>query len=309
MTPDKNAQIFNIIEQHLSNRTGVISIVQGAAKRRKENASHNRFLWSKKDVLSVAPSIKAFIEDLPNHGFTNGAVLYLKRMEGSSAKVRSETTLTFSNQTPKETPSPTQTDANMNTQTPQNTQHQVAAPQMAAPVSGMGYTQVPQHELISMKVKEERFIDLSEKLKKAESELADVKSELRIEKEKCHTAEKKLETIIDRKDFEKQQALANKESALEKLMNNEAIANGLGTLLSKTPELLESIKGKPTAVGMGNPMANMSKTKQQLMALLQDYPDEAVLLIIQTAQGLLASDDFQTYLVTGLNQLEQQKQS
>jgi len=315
MDLENKNKIFETIEKHLERGTAVIAVFQGKNKRQKPEARINKFLWSKADVLKDYASVEAFIKDLPNHGFTDGAILQLKRFEGRGAKTHAETILNFENTTPStpvtphQTPPVTETNKApvMNTQQPQP-QNVVPQPQvhMAAPMPvAMGYTQVPQHDFVALKVKEERYLDLTEKLKKVESDLADAKSELRIEKEKSYAAEKKLETIIDRKDFEKQKALADKEGALDKLMNNEAIVNGLGTLLGKVPETLEAMKGGGgNPVALGNPIANFSETKKQLVSQIQSLPDNVVMLLINTATGLTTEDQFAAYLQEGLNQIQ-----
>jgi hypothetical protein len=176
--------------------------------------------------------------------------------------------------------------------------------QMAAPApSAMGYTQVPQHDWVSLKVKEERYKDLDDKLKKLEQELLDCKSDLRIEKEKRSTAELKLNTISEKKDFEKERALADKESAFDKLANNEALVSGLGAALGKLPEVFSQMKQTPGAVGMGNPLQGYSKEKQDFIKDLKEAPDGVIPLVNNTLWAILNIDEFAASLQESLTEV------
>ncbi len=300
------ADLIQYLEAHLSKNTGRVSVIQDTNKRKKENARYQKFVWSKDDILKESGSIETFIDTLPQFGFTSGAILQIKRMEGVTAKIKGETTLTFPDAPKPETSAPQSAQKPSVMEQIEKTQTSTAS-QSSPPAQyqgmgnpGLGFVAVQQHEVVSMKVKAERYDELVDKVSTLKEDLADCKADLRTEKIARFDAERKLETLEDKKEFEKTRALAEKENAFDKLAKNEAVVNGLGTLLASLPEMIK----KPQAVGMGNPIANLSEAKQQFAAQLQNIPDELIPILFQTSQGLISNDEFQQYVITGLNQIQ-----
>lgn len=304
-----NTDIYNHITAHLEHRTGVIAVSQDANKLSKSWATHNKFNWTKQDVLKEYDSVEAFIKSLPTRGFTNGTKLIIRRMEGGSPKHKGEIELNFSNQlqnqenlnTPQEKVEPIQKPL-ANTQ-PMNTSQSSPPPtpqvqQLSAPVvNGLAYAQVPQHEFVDLKVKEGRYSDLERQLKKAEEDLLQCKSDLRIEKEKCSVAERKIETLDDKWELKLDRQLNDKRGFLDTDTGKEVAS----ALAGSVPDILKALNRQPqAAVGMGNPIAHFSEVKQQFVTQITNVQDEFIPVLSSTLKALIDVDGFAEHLIKDL---------
>lgn len=306
MEQQNNSQNYNVINRHLESRTGVIAIVQGSNKFAKPWATNQRFNWTKQDVLKQAPGgIEEFIKSLVNHGYSNGAKLIIRNMEGSSAKTKGEIELFFPNTPQAQTPNtsqqvieaPKQTTQQM--ETPPVPQQQQPVQQMAAPVVALGYTQVLNEDWVNLKVKSERNSELKEKLLDLKTQIEDTKAELRIEKQKSYDAERKLETIQDRCDIKIERIEAGKKTILD----NEKIMEGLGTLLGRAPEMIDSFKPKPPTTGLGNPLQGFTAVKQQFIGQIQPVQDEYIPILSNTLIALLKVDGYAEKVMSDLENI------
>lgn len=298
------------IEKHLSKASGLIAVSQGSLKLSKPNTNKNKHNFNMQDVLAMSPNgVEAFIKQLPAHGFSDGAVMTFRLQRGASTHLLSETTLRFGSQQlaapnlPTEQPTiqsePTANAPNpmQYPPTPQPAMAQPSMPQMA-----MGYTQVPQHEWINLKVKEERHSDLLERLNKAEKDRDKAESELRMEKEKTFGLERKLDTIADRHEL----AMERLEKDRKGFLDTEAGKEVIG-LAGRIPEMIQALKPQQQQIGggMANPMTNLGPEKQQFVQELANYPDVVVPLLQKVAHHSINTDGFYEALENQINNIPQ----
>lgn len=298
------------VEKHLSKPTGLIAVSQGSLKLTKPGVTKNKHNFTMQDVLSMAPDVQGFIQQLPSQGFTDGAIMHLRLQRGASTHLVHETKLVFGANTaqlsaPIESISqqqpahpPTQT-SHPPIQTPMHNQQQ------SMPQPAMGYTQVPQHEWINLKVKEERHADLIERLSKCEKDRDKAESELRMEKEKTFGLERKLDTIADRHELAMERLEKDRKGFLETEAGKEVIG-----LAGRLPEMIQALKPQlpqQNMGGMANPLANAGAEKQQFAAELASYPDMVVPLLKKVAYHSLNTDGFYEALEQQLITLEPQQ--
>src|SRR5690606_1645144 len=171
--------------------------------------------------------------------------LSLRKKHGSTTQLEGEVKLKFKNQEDNSTES-----HNTTTQTQQSMENQASQPQLA-----MGYTAIPQTELISLKVLQERYTDIVDKLKLAEKERDQAQSDLRMEKERSFGLERKLETIEDRHLL----AIEKVEANNKKFFDTDAGKEVITGLAASMPQIIEAIKPRQSggAVGMGNPVTTL----------------------------------------------------
>ncbi|WP_323027983.1 hypothetical protein [Gelidibacter japonicus] len=288
------------VEKHLKNPTGFIAVTQGTNKLTKPNVNKNKYNFALQDVLAMAPNVETFIKQLPQYGFSDGATMTFRLKRGASTHLLSETTLKFGSQQlaapiqPQEQSVAHQATPTLNPPTPM--QYQSPAPTMPQPA--MGFTQVPSHEWISLKVKEERHADLIERLNKAEKDRDKAESELRMEKEKTFGLERKLDTIADRHELAMERLEKDRKSFLETEAGKEVIG-----LAGRLPEMIQALKPNQPQIGAGgmaNPLANASAAKQTFAQELINYPDEVVPLLQQVAYHTMNTDGFHEALVNQL---------
>ncbi|MGE5944605.1 MAG: hypothetical protein ACM31G_09725 [Flavobacteriales bacterium] len=295
-------EFIEIVEKHLSTPQGVISIEQGKKKLAKEGSITNKFNWTKQDILNVSSGVKDFIEQLPNKGFTDGTTLFYRKIEadGIRSRTKATTTLKFPNTpAPQSTENHTQNTPMVTQQTPQTPQQ----PFMAAPVlNGMAYAQLPQHDVISMMVKNERYEDLVKKWKDAEDENRELKSKLRMEEEKRHDAERKLSTQDEKWDLKLERELNSKKGFLDTETGKEVV----GALAGSLPQILAALKPQPV-VGMGNPLAMLPIKTQQLIQLSNQIQETGTDYLLSVAKALMEVDGFDVALANLLKQANQEE--
>jgi len=288
---------YKSIENHLNKKGGLIAVTQGNKKLQKNNTNIFKFNWSKQDVLNEALSVQEFIESLPQKGFNSGSVLSLRRVHGNTTSLEGEIILNFKDETAQSLSNPNQESSNINHNYMQSNNN---APQNQPPVNGLAYAQMPTHEVIDMKVKLMRYEDLVDKLKRAEDDLSATKLELHTTKETLISTERKLETINDKHDLEKERIETSRKTFFDTDTGKEVV----GALAGRLPEILEAFKPRQ-AVGMGNPLAGLSELKQQCAATLKDIPDEAIPLLMQTKDMILSIDGFAETLQRLINNVQQ----
>lgn len=288
------------VEKHLKKPSGFIAVTQGKNKLTKPNVNKNKYNFTLQDVLAMAPDVETFIKQLPQHGFTDGAIMIFRLKRGGSTHLLSETILKFGSQQlsapviqPEQTASPTNP-----TPTMQHTP--ITPPVPSAPQAAMGYTQVPSHEWINLKVKEERHADLIERLNKAERDRDKAESELRMEKEKTFGLERKLETIGDRHELAMERLEKDRKGFLETDSGREVIGLA-GSLLPKLIDSLDNKQHQIGAGGMANPLSSASPAKQTFVQELVSYPDEVVPILQQVAYHAMNTDGFHEALVNQLS--------
>jgi hypothetical protein len=281
----EKTKFYAEIEKHLKGKNGLIAVTKGNSKLQKSFGNGNKFNFTLQDVLAHANSVEAFIQALPSKGFGSGSVLIFRKTHGNTTAYVSETELNFSEpQQQLSGPTPT---TNSNPQQTTEPMEQPKTPSATPATAAMGFTQVPQYELITLKVKEERFADLVEKLAKAEKERDKAESDYRMEREKSFTLERKLETIEEKHELKLEREINNKKGFLE-TESGQALA---GAAISNLDKILLAIKPQSaSAVGMGNPLASLSQQKQAFFEALKEMPDE-ILPYLQKAAELFLNDD------------------
>lgn len=307
-------EFYSIIEKHLEHPKGVIAIEQDGVKLKKNGAKTNKYNWSKADILREAQSIKDFIGSLRNKGFTNGAFLNFGVLEGSGNRYRhqKQTTLNFSE--PQQTTTETPENTTEKMETPPNNNHTPfqlgysAAQNHSGTVPHVGTSvpivQVPQHEYVGLKVKEERFLDVEHRYNDAKEEINQYKSELRVEREKLAIAEKKLETIEDRHEFELKKAKEDTKSFLDS-ESGQTIVGQLGAALPSFFEAMGRLKQPQSAmpIGMGNPNVSLSPKQTQFLEEIKNYPDVVLDILSKTGKAILSIDGFGDELTKTLEQI------
>lgn len=265
-------QFYSNIETFLQTKGSFIAITQGSNKLAKPNATINKYNFSLEDINTISGSVAAFIESLPSKGFTTGAQLIRRRTNGSTFKPLQSTELTFNE---LKTPEPQTEVQQPQIQLAAPLVQQPVAPQTASNMSTNGNISIPQHEYVSLKVKEERTEELRSRLHRAEKERDTAESELRIEKEKNHTLTRKLETIKDKHEIKIERVKSDQKGFLDTDTGKE-VAVGLAGAL---PQILEALKPKAPAVGLAGAIGEMSMQKKQFINELKNIPDEYLQLL------------------------------
>lgn len=299
------------IEKHLKRPNGLIAVTQDKLKLTKA-VSHNKYNFNLQDVLGLAPSIEEFVKQLPHHGFTDGAVMSFRIQRGMTTQLVGRTVLKFAagaNSAPveplaPETPLYQKPDAVAPTEILKPVQQiqppmSLASPTM--PQAAMGFTQVPQHEWISLKVKEERHADLLERLNKAEKSRDQAESDLRIEKERLFSLERKLETINDRHEIAMERLEKDRKGFLETEAGKEVIG-----LAARLPEMIHAMKPQQQLPpgAMGNPLAGASTEKQAFANEFMEWPDEIIPVLKTVAQHVINTEGFYEALQNQLNTMK-----
>lgn len=297
------------IEKHLKKPTGLIAVSQGPLKLTKANTRLNKYNFNLQDVLAIGTTVEGFVKQLPDHGFTDGAVMYFRLQRGATTHLVGETVLKFAtnaaqlaapineSQTVEPSVMPQQA-APIEILKPVQPTPPPQMPMPTMPQAAMGYTQVPSHEWISLKVKEERHADLLQRLNKAEKDRDQAESDLRMEKEKTFGLERKLDTIADRHELALERMEKDKKSFLETEAGKEVIG-----LAGRIPEMIQALKPQPqiSSGGMGNPLAGASAAKQGFAQQLADYPDEIIPILQQVANHTMNTEGFFEALQNQLN--------
>lgn len=276
-------QFYAEIEKHLKSKNGLIAVMKGNNKLQKTNGNNNKFNFSLDDVLQHASSVEAFIQSLPSKGFGNGSVLIFRKQHGNTTAYVSETELKFANDTQE-------TALNTPAINPTVNPQPMEQPKQSTHAASMGYAQVPQYDLITLKVKEERYADLVEKLAKAEKERDKAESDYRMEREKAFVLERKIETMEDKFELKLERELNNKKGFLD-TESGQALA---GLAINKIDGVIAAFKGggSQPQMSMGNPLASFSAKKQAFIEMLKDTPDELLPYLDKALDLFLNNDEF-----------------
>ena len=81
-------KIIETITEHFKKKDASISVIKGSKKLQKPT-SHNKFNWTKEDVLNDSGSIKDFWLSLPEKGFGDGSEIFFKIKNGSTHIIES----------------------------------------------------------------------------------------------------------------------------------------------------------------------------------------------------------------------------
>lgn len=280
-------EFLKTVNAHLDKAKSLIAITQGSKKLAK-NTNKNKYNWSKQDIINEFGSVDAFFHQLPNKGFSDGALISFRFVHGTSTRLEAEATLNFpKEQTQNTLQTPLPMDQNI-TPPPAPIQQQQQSFPPASPQLALGYVAVQQDELIDLKVLRQRYNDLEHRLKSAESDRDDAKSDLRTAKEDFHALKRKLETIEDKHEW----ALEKQKNESKKFWESEQGK----TLIVQAPELaakfMDVLNTRTGQIGMGNPIANFSEQKIAIVDLIKDVPKDIEPIIYDVLNKLLTQDGF-----------------
>lgn len=278
--------IYEIVKEHLKKPTGIIAVTQGSNKLQRPKVKHHKYNWNLKDILNVSSGVEDFFENyVKPKGFGNGAILSLRNTAGTSHKTKHTIMLQIKD-APTGLSKPETTNKNSNNNNIMGHEDNTQQSSQNAPAGGMGYTQVPSHEFISLKVVQERYNDISDKLRRAEKERDEAESKLRSEKEKTLSLERKLDTLEDRHQLAIERLEVAKKGFLDTPAGQEAM-KGLAASLPVIAESLVTRGQQPqqaAASGLSNPQVE-SPVKQQFIKSIvvpsQDEVLEAMAVIMQ----------------------------
>lgn len=288
------SQTLEIIENHLKEKqTNAIQIVQGE-KRYSKNVKHNKFHWTLEDVLNISHSLTDFLKNLPKNGFTSGTKILLKTKYGNGYTHAGETTLMFNSLSEASTPKQELNNMHENQNTISQPQKQPETPQY-----GLGYVQFPQHELVSMKVKCERYDEMRDKLLKVEQDLLDTKSDLRTEKEETAKLKRSLEFKDERHEIDVQKNELNRKTFFESDQGQTIIQEGIKIL----PQLAAALKGNKT--NMNDALAapildDLSESQLLFIEKIKGYSDEIIDVLFSTGEAITNDPSFLEQLKQGL---------
>lgn len=289
---------YSEIEKHLKKTGGLIAITQGKNKLQKKNSNVNKFNFNLKEVLELQPSIEEFIKALPKYGFSSGAILSLRKVHGSSTRLISEVTLKFEGDNVEQNQKqPLQLSAPINNalQKPLETMSDDHQQQpMPTKAMGMGFTQVPQSDLINLHLKSERYADILEKYNDAKTDRDDAKRELKKAKDEAYDLQRKLDTIEDKYEMKIERLLAENKKFFETETGKELIGV-LGQILPTVVDKFAPSNGQAQAQpqpALSGGMPNLSQAKQQFIGVLSQASDEAIPVLQSVTHHLMNTDDF-----------------
>ena len=289
---------IEIIDEHLNTKRYAIQIYQVNNKLAKATTS-NRYNWTREDILKEASTLKDFLLALPNKGYSSGTTIALRKPNGNGYVTTGETTLNFSNEA-KQTAQST-TPMNNNPSAPITKPEAAYSPQ--PPQMAMGYAALPQDEIISMRVKLERYDDLRDKCSRVEKERDKAETELRQEKTKLWDLERQLSLIQEKHEFQILVADKDRKGFFESDAGKEFLSQGMQAL----PQLAAAFSGGRQAqmpqVGMGNPTEGFTEMQTLFVNEVKNYPDEILDTLANTATALIESPQFTEYIESGLSQI------
>lgn len=299
---------IQIIENHLKKPKGVIAVSQGDLKLQKPGATVDRFNFTYADVLAVAPSLEAFLKQLPQHGFTTGAILSLRYKHGQTTKLVAQTELTLTG-TPSQPPMAMGAPA---VQPPMPTlpapepapapsaQHIPVpiAPAAQPPVAALGYANVPMHEFVSLSVLRERYNDVADAKARADKRADEAESALRIEKEKNASLQIKLDSIEDRHAF----AIERTEADRKRFWDTDTGREVVGQLAGNIPQILAALRPQPQMAqlppqALANPFAGMTEVRQAFIEAMGEVPDDYLELVELFAAKIMSDDEYRNQVL------------
>lgn len=294
------------IENHLKKPKGVIAVSQGDLKLQKPGATIDRFNYTYADVLAVAPSLEAFLKQLPQHGFTTGAILSLRYKHGQTTKLVAQTELTLTG-TPAQPPiamgAPAVQPPAPSVPEPSpapSAQHipVPAAPIAQPPVAALGYANVPMHEFVSLSVLRERYNDVADAKAKAEKRADEAESALRIEKEKNASLQIKLDSIKDRHAFAIERTKADRKRFWDTNTGQEVV----GKLAGNIPQILAALRPQPQMAqlpqqALANPFAGMTEVRQAFIEAMGEVPDDYLELVELFAAKIMSDDEYRNQVL------------
>lgn len=288
--------LIKSVETHLAKPKALIAVTQGGHKLQK-NASHNKFNWTKADVEQEFGSVANLIDSLKDKGFTTGAVLVFRFVHGSTTRYEGEIKLNIG---PSNTNEVNKQAESMDPQTPQPAAPQPAAPQPATtapPPMALGYTQVPQHEFINLKVLEQRHLDLVEKNQQTQKRLDETESDLRKAKEDLDAANRTIALKDEKHEFEIERIRRETKGFFDSDAGKAAIE--AAPMLAE--KFFDRLDRRNAPAGMGNPIKELSEYKQIYFEEFKEIPEEVVPALYEVLELTVKTDGFIEKLTAFIN--------
>ncbi len=265
-----NNQLSNLLENHLKGASNHIIKVSSNGVKLVKATTAQKYAFTLDDIESKYSSIQAFLQALPEKGFSNNVVFTLQKTYTKDGKTTYHTIQ-------KTTENLTQ---DMNVTDP--TTSFLGAP-----------------ELMAKMVQAERSADYKEQVQELKETVKDLRSRNRVLEEKNSSLTIKLETAKEREELRVERELLKKKSFLE----TPAFEKTMETLGGMLPKLLEAsngagVAGQPTQ--LGNP--KISPIQKAFTAKLSTATDEQVMFF----NYLL--DNWQEDLISQVAQIIEQKQ-
>jgi hypothetical protein len=297
---DKN-EFFTKVQNHLKRTDNFIAVSDLNGNKLVKGGSVLKNQWNNEDINKQFGDFNGLMNALPSHGFKDTVTVKLSQKVNRTGKIPTTRLICsidvqLKNDTPKTQPTPPQQEQPLKT----NTMHPPQAPALQAPQPSLGMA-----DIVSLKVKEERYNDMIERNRKIESELEDVKSENRTLKEDKRDLERKLDTLEDRYELKIERLEASQKKFWETETGKEALNAGIQIL----PQLAASLKGSTAPVSALG--AGISQEKMQFLSELEkdSFPDEYLKVLGSVAYHIINTAGFDeelTQMLTNLNPATQE---
>lgn len=296
-------EILELLKKHLAKPKFVVAVTQDDNKLSRPNAKVDKYNWSKEDIVQHFGSLENFLKSLKDYGFTNGTIISFRRRTGQTTILIKRVVLKFKGDEETDNQNQIMLNEEENSDSMQKS-HQTQEQMDSSKSNGLGYANVPYHELVTLNVMRERYSDLSDKLRRAEKERDKAETDLRLEKEKTFELERKINTLEDKwemkllkKDLEKK-SFFDSEAGLKILDSSKEIAQALAVGLGgfSTPK-----------ASLGNPMANLPESVQQIMVTISDWDEKHIELLGQTIHCIANFEGFSGELAKGIEKYLNQK--
>lgn len=249
------------IQEFLSKSAeNVISVTQGTVRLSKNELP--KYAFSLSDIERLYGSVQGLIQQLPEKGFTSDVKVDLKKIYGkgadSSQRIFQTLTINFKSKNTENQTVMNNITTPQPTSVPQNP-FGLGTPQQ---LLQLGYTMIPQTDVISAKVREERYDDIKRERDQLLEDKKDLKSEIRTLKEQNASLKLDLSIAEKKHELNLKEELLNKKSWVESPAM-EKFGEALGVI---APVVVQKMMNAPVPAGLGNP--TLSEIKQHFIAYI-----------------------------------------
>ncbi|WP_299134566.1 hypothetical protein [uncultured Tenacibaculum sp.] len=242
------SKLSEILQNHLSASSNhIVKITSGEGVKLSKNVSKRRHALTLQDIESKHGSVESFLSGLPSKGFKQNVVFVLQKMYGSKDK----TTYHLVKEIREDLEQKTMNTTNTNNQSENLPIHNF----LASP----GY--------INKMVEAERSNDFKNQVEELKEENKELRSDIRILREKNSALSIQLETAKERKELAIQQTKLDSKGVLES-PTVQALAGALPDILKAVAPNLGNAGAGVNAGALGSPIsptqrALLEKIKQE----------------------------------------------
>lgn len=249
------------IQEFLSKSAeNVITVTEGTHRLPKKELP--KYAFSLLDIERLYGSVRGLIQKLPELGFSTDVKVDLKKIYGkgaeSSQRIFQTLTINFKSKDTENQPIMEQVQPNppaLPSAFPQG----LNIPQQ---LLSLGYTMIPQTDVISAKVREERYEDIKRERDQLLEDKKDLKSEIRTLKAQNETLKLDLSIAEKKHELNLKEERLNKKSWVESPAM-EKISEALGEV---APLVVQKMMNAPVSAGLGKP--TLSEIKQHFIAYI-----------------------------------------